>query len=199
MMIDLAWLLLLVVVIVLGIGAVRWLYAKSKVKFAFAVLGIMVLIVPLRIGLVWGLYTQAEPFKATLPYVLKSNVQKELPLFFKTKTSESTFNPRVRQFFVLYKVGCPYCNVAHEEIQKMRWNSKEKKSVHYVETSTPLGKKLVKKYNIKKAATMIVTTPDKKEAQLYKEAFAQTLPSGKTIYQPDKISIQQAFESFTEK
>ncbi len=197
-MIDLAWIVTIVMVIILGSFSAFTLINKSKTKLAIVLFEIGILILPLRVGLVWGLYTHAEPIDSTLPYVLKNNVQKELPLFSQTKTSVKTFDNKKRQFFVLYKVGCPYCNGAHAEIERNIAQLKDKTQIHYVETSTPLGKKLVKKYHIQKAHTMIVTNPQKNEAQMFEEGLAKTLASGEIRYQADKASIDQAFKYFTE-
>ncbi|MDG4965746.1 hypothetical protein OGZ37_04025 [Lactococcus lactis] len=197
-MIDLVWIVTIVVVLILGSFSTFTLINKSKTKLALVLIGIGILILPLRVGLVWSLYTHAEPIDSTLPYILKNNVQNELPLFSQTKTSVKVFDNSKRQLFVLYKVGCPYCNGAHAEIERNIAQLKDKTQIHYVETSTPLGKKLVKKYHIQKAHTMIVTNPQKNEAQMFEEGLADTLSSGKTIYQPDKDSIHQAFQYFTE-
>ncbi|MBK0083322.1 hypothetical protein IAE51_05310 [Lactococcus sp. S64] len=45
---------------------------------------------------------------------------------------------------------------------------------------------------------MIVTNPQKKEAQMFEEGLAKTLASGKTSYQADKARIHQAYKYFTE-
>ncbi|AWN66534.1 hypothetical protein [Lactococcus lactis] len=197
-MIDLVWIVTILSVIILGALTAFTLINKSKRKLAIVLLGIGLFILPLRVGLVWSLYTHAEPIDSTLPYILKNNVQNELPLFSQTKTSVKVFDNSKRQFFVLYKVGCPYCNGAHAEIERNIAQLKDKTQIHYVETSTPLGKKLVKKYHIQKAHTMIVTNPQKNEAQMFEEGLAKTLASGKTSYQADKASIHQAFKYFTE-
>lgn len=197
-MIDYAWILTLMIVAIVGAFAVYRIVKKYKKLLLVVLVGIMALILPLRFVFVWGLYTQAEPIESTIPYLLKINVQKELPIFSQTKTSSKTIDSNKRQFFILYKVGCPYCNAAHAEINQNILRAKDKNQIFYVETSTPLGKTLVKKYQIKKAHTMIVTRPETKESQVFEEGLADTLSSGKTIYQPDKDSIHQAFQYFAD-
>lgn len=197
-MIDYAWILTLMIVLIAGVFAVYRLVKKNKKSMLVMLVGIIALILPLRLIFVWGLYTQSEPIESTIPYILKRNVQKELPIFSQSKTSSKTIDNNKRQFFVLYKVGCPYCNAAHDEINQNILRAKDKNQIFYVETSTPLGKTLVKKYQIKKAHTMIVTRPETKESQVFEEGLADTLSSGKTIYQPDKDSIHQAFQYFAD-
>lgn len=197
-MIDYAWILTLMFNAIVGVYAVYRLVQINKKILMAVLVGIIALILPLRLMFVWGFYTQAEPIESTIPYLLKKNVQKELPIFSHTKTSSKTIDNSKRQFFILYKVGCPYCNGAHAEIERNIAQLKDKTQIHYVETSTPLGKKLVKKYHIQKAHTMIVTNPKKNEAQMFEEGLAKTLASGKTSYQADKASIHQAFKYFTE-
>ncbi|WKF72395.1 hypothetical protein QYM42_08385 [Lactococcus lactis] len=197
-MIDLAWILTFFIVAIVGVFAIYRLVQINKKILVAVLVGIIALILPLRLMFVWGFYTQAEPMESTITYVLKKNVQMELPFFSHTKTSSKTIDNSKRQFFILYKIGCPYCNGAHAEIERNIAQLKDKTQIHYVETSTPLGKKLVKKYHIQKAHTMIVTNPQKNEAQMFEEGLAKTLASGKTSYQADNASIHQAFKYFTE-
>ncbi|MBK0083323.1 hypothetical protein IAE51_05315 [Lactococcus sp. S64] len=149
-MIDLAWIVTILSIIILGSLSAFTLINKSKRKLVIVLLGIGIFIFPLRVGVVWSLYTHAEPIDSTLPYILKNNVQNELPLFSQTETSVKIFDNSKRQFFVLYKFGCPYCNGAHAEIERNIAQLKDKTQIHYVETSTPLGKKLVKNIIFKK-------------------------------------------------
>ncbi|WP_162930803.1 hypothetical protein [Lactococcus allomyrinae] len=99
------------------------------------------------------------------------------------------------QFIILYKVGCPYCNAAHQTIEQ-EIKDLPRAQVHFVEVRSHLGKQLVQRYQVQKAHTIIVTRPKTDESTLFEEAQAVLNSEHQLVFSADKSSIQEAIQYF---
>jgi len=169
----------------------RWTKLTKIVYFA----SILLTAIFLRFSLIWLLFTHSAPLVKTVEYIPVSNIQKELPIYSKTTTDLTRINLNKKQLIVFYKIGCPYCNAAHETIQK-EIKYLPKNEVHFVEVNSKAGRFLTKEFHVEEAHTILVYKRQKDNALKFEESLVLNTKDGKQIFIADTQNIIDAIHFF---
>lgn len=95
---------------------------------------------------------------------------------------------------VFYKINCPFCEAAHQAIEskiKTVDTLSGRGNIVFVNVESDLGKKLVKKYDIKYAATITILNKQGKSFN-----FTQAALDSKNNHIADNDSINEAFDKY---
>lgn len=169
-------------------------YLKRNLLLVVKILGALLILVGLRGLYVYVCYTNVAPIEKTVNYLPLSATRK-LPPLPDTLQNQAQWEkkeeelPSEKVMFVFYKIGCPFCEVAHQAIEQQ---SKGKSNVFFVEVTTPLGRQLVAKFGIKHSSTTVVTEVKKSKNPLFVlYPQAKVNQEGERI--PDQLGIDRAF------
>lgn len=122
------------------------------------------------------------------------NAEKTLPKYSETVKSNEELSSSEKELYILYKVGCPYCNASHQYIEQKitKLDNDHKRNIKYVNVSSKAGKTLAKRYNISKAATILVVS---KELTRGYVSFDSAMEKNSKIV-PNKEEVDDAFTVF---
>jgi thioredoxin-related protein len=133
-----------------------------KKIFLGCVIGVMLVIIGIYGRLLYiNNYTYGAASAIKWSYFFRP-VSKELPANTQAVQNENQIDFTKTNLFIFYKVGCPYCNGAHDYIAKKvtQLSEKAKRHLYWINVDSPVGKRLVAKYNITVAHTMVLSSPN---------------------------------------
>lgn len=128
-------------------------------------------------------------FRKDAKQALKNTPNKEIDTI--ASTQAQIHKPGM---IIFYKINCPFCEAAHQAIEskiKAVDTTSGQGSIAFVNVESDLGEKLVKKYNIKYAATITILNKQGKSFN-----FTQAALDSKNNHIADNDSITEAFDKY---
>ena len=124
-----------------------------------------------------------------------ANVSDKLPLYHDYPVS--IINKEKPNMFILYKLGCPFCDKSHKATVTA-YNDMVKKygkynTIHYVEVNSTLGKYLVNKFNIEHSYNILLVS---KSNMFYLYPEVKIDKNGNPELKVNYESIKQAENKF---
>lgn len=92
--------------------------------------------------------------------------------------------------FVFFKVGCPYCERAHDTIMKEAREAGVENKIHFVNYESDLGIELEYKYHINRSTTIIVQSAGHSWGAVSQSVYK----NGERQLTPDTASIKYAMQ-----
>lgn len=124
------------------------------------------------------------------------NVHKKLPKLSEVTGSNKGIDMSKPNLFVMYKIGCPLCDSAHEGVKGyVDRYKKEGFNVYYVEATSELGKYLVDEFDLQHAYEIIVSLGVK---DYYKYSQVKVDLKGKAVKGFDEFEVRNAFMKLEE-
>lgn len=134
--------------------------------------------------------TRTLNWKENNSYFFDSKISQELPK--ETDEAEQKRTLKIPSLYIFYRIGCPYCNGAHEAIQEQysALTSKQKEHVAFVNVETEMGHELVIKYNVSIAHTIVYVDKNNNHFS-YDENESK---HGKDLVKPNNSQIVKLFK-----
>lgn len=124
------------------------------------------------------------------------NVYKKLPKLSEVTESNKGIDMSKPNLFVMYKIGCPLCDSAHEGVKGyVNRYKKEGFNVYYVEATSELGKYLVDEFDLQHSYEIIVSLGVK---DYYKYSQVKVDSKGKVVKGFNEFEVRDAFMKLEE-